>query len=78
MTQHAKFVTRSEKTGHIYTKHTCSYYGTYLLFCILYIKSVSFTEFLMKCCIYDEVFTTILSEDKRRLLHFKVPKLGYV
>ena len=29
-----KFVTRPEKAGRIYTKHTCSYYGTYLLFCI--------------------------------------------
>ena len=46
------YVTRPEKTGLIYTKYTCSYYGTYLLFCMCYTKSVSFVALLMDFCIY--------------------------
>ena len=58
------FVTGPGKTGLIYTKHTCSYYGTYLLFCMSYPKSVSFIEFLMDFCIYDDILDTLWSTDK--------------
>ena len=34
------FVTGPGKTGFIYTKYTCSYHGTYFLFCMCYPKSV--------------------------------------
>ena len=61
------------KTGLIYTKYTCLYYGKYLLFCICYPKSVSFIEFLMKLCIYDDIFDAIQITDKK-LLHFKLSK----
>ena len=37
-------VTGPGKTGLIYTKHTCLYYGTYLLFRMCYPKSVNFIE----------------------------------
>ena len=47
------YVTGPGKTGLIYTKYTCLYYGTYLLFCMCYPKSVNFIEFLMNFCIYD-------------------------
>ena len=43
---------------------------TYLLFCMCYTKSVSFIHFLMKCCIYNGSFITIVNEDKT-LLHLK-------
>ena len=39
-------VTGSEKTGLVYKKYTCSYYGIYHLFCVCYAKAVSFIEFL--------------------------------
>ena len=48
-------ITGLEKTGLMYTKYTCSYYGNYSLSCIYYTKSVSFTESLMECCICDEI-----------------------
>ena len=57
------------KTGLIYTKYTCLYYGTYLLFCMCYPKSVNFIEILMDFCIYDNIFDTIQIIDKK-LLHF--------
>ena len=44
-------VTRPGKTGLIYTKCPCLYYGTYLLFYKCYPKSVSFIDFLMNFCI---------------------------
>ena len=53
------------KTGLIYTRYTCSYYGTYLLFCMGYTKSVSFIEFLMDVCIYDVILDAIQIKDKR-------------
>ena len=71
---HLKFVTRPEKTSLIYKKYTCSYYGEYLLFCTCYIKSASFIEFLLECCMYDDIFVKIL----RKLLHFKVSKLNQI
>ena len=42
--------------------------------CVLY-KSVRFIEFLMKFCINDKIFLTILIKTKE-LLHYKVFKLG--
>ena len=65
------------KTGLIYTKYTCLYYGTYLLFCMCYPKSVNFIEFLMDFCIYDDILGTIMVIDKR-LLHFKLSKSGQI
>ena len=69
------FVTRPGKTGLTYTKYTYSYYGTYLLFCMWYPKSVNFIEFLMDFCIYDDILDTIWITDKK-LLHFKLSKSG--
>ena len=63
------------KTGLIYTKYTCLYYGTYLLFCMCYTKSGNCIEFLMDFCICDDVLHMIQITDKK-LLHFKLSKLG--
>ena len=52
------------KTGLIYTKYTCLYYGTYLLFYMCYPKSVNFIEFLMDFCIYDDILHTIQVKGK--------------
>ena len=49
------FVTGPGITGLIYTKYTCLYYGIYLLFYVCYPKSVSFIEFLMEFCMYDDI-----------------------
>ena len=65
------YVTGPGKTGLIYTKYTCSYYGTYLLFHVCYPKSVSFIECLMNLCIYDDILDAICIRDKK-LLHFKL------
>ena len=62
------FVTGPGKTGLIYTKYTCSYYGMYLMFCIIYPKSVSLIEFLMDLCIPDDILDAIWVADKK-LLH---------
>ena len=70
-------MTGPEKTALIYTKYTCSYYGFYILSCMCYTKSVSFMEFLMDCCIYDDILDTILSTD-RTLLCFKFSKLDQI
>ena len=51
------YVTGPGKTGLIYT---CLYYGNYPLFCMCYPKSVSFIEFVMGFCIYDDVLDTIM------------------
>ena len=63
--------------GHIYAKYICSYYGTYLLFCMCYPNSVNFIEFLMDFCIHDDILDTrqITNEN---LLHFKLSKLGHI
>ena len=65
------------KTGLIYTKYTCSYYDSYLLLCICYPKSVSFIEFLMDFCIYDDILDKIGIANKK-LLHFKLSKSGQI
>ena len=65
------------KTGLIYTKYTCLYYGTYLLFCMCYPKSVNFIEFLMEYCIYDDILDMMQITDKK-LLYFKLSKLGQI
>ena len=61
-------VTGPEKTGVIYTNYTCLYYGLYLLFCMRYIKCISFIEFRMDFCICDDVLDTILITDKKLLI----------
>ena len=50
------YVTGPGKTGLIYIKYTCLYYGTYLLFCMCYPKSVNCIEFLIDLSIYDDNF----------------------
>ena len=66
-------VTGPGKTGLIYTKYMCSYYGTYLLFCMCYPKSVNFIEFLMDFCIYDDILG-VINIIYKMLLHFKLLK----
>ena len=58
------YVTGPGKTGLMYTKYTCLYYGTYLLFCICYRKSVNVIEFLSDFCIYDDILHAIRITDK--------------
>ena len=59
------YVTVPGKTGLIYTKYTCLYYGIYLPFSKRYLRSVSFIEFLMDFCIlYDDILNTIQITDK--------------
>ena len=70
-------VTGPGKTGLIYTKHMCLYHRTYLLFCVCYPQSVSFTEFLMDLCIYDDILDAIRITDIK-LLHFKLSKSGQI
>ena len=65
-------VTRPGKTGLIYTKYMCSYYGTYLLFCICYPNSVSFIEFLMDFSKYDDILHAIHNTD------LKLSKSGHI
>ena len=65
------------KTGFIYTKYTCLYYGTYLLFCMCYQQSVNFIEFAIDFCIYDDILDTIEIIDKM-LLHVKLSKSGQI
>ena len=71
------FVTGPGKTGLIYTKYMCLYYGTYLQFCTCYPKSVSFIDFLMDLCIYDDILDVIWITAKK-LLHFKLSKSGQI
>ena len=71
------YVTRPGKTGLIYTKYPCLYYGTYLLFCKCYPESVNFIEFLMEFCIYDDLLDMMQITDKK-LLHFKLSKSGQI
>ena len=42
--------------------------GTYLLFCMSYLNLLSFTEFLMDFCMYDDTLDTILTAYKKLLL----------
>ena len=69
------YVTGPGKTGLIYTKYTCLYYGSYLLFCMRYPQSVTFIAFLMDFYIYDDILDMIQITDKK-LLHFKLSKSG--
>ena len=55
----------------------CLYYGTYLQFCVYYPESVSFIEFLMDLCTYDEILNVIQITDKK-LLQFKVSNSGQI
>ena len=71
------YVTGPGKTGLIYTKYTCLYYGMYLLFHMFYSKSVKFIEFLMDFCIYDDILDMIQITDKK-VLHFKLSKSGQI
>ena len=66
-------MTGPRKTGLIYTKYMCLYYGKYLQFCVCYLKSVSFIEFLIDLCIYDDTLDVIRITDKK-LFHFKLSK----
>ena len=77
MYRHHLIVTGPKKTGLIYTKYTCLYYGTYLLFFMCYPNSVNFIEFLIDFCTYDDVLDTIQITDKK-LLHFKLSKSGQI
>ena len=43
------YVIVHEKTSLMYTKYTCLHYGTDLIFCMSYTKSVSFTKISMDC-----------------------------
>ena len=70
-------VTGPGKTGLIYRKYTCLYYGTYLLFCMCYTNSVNFIEFLMDFCIHDNILNMIHITNKK-LLHFKLSKSGQI
>ena len=67
----------SLEKGLIYTKYTCLHYEIYLLFCMSYPKSVSFIEYLMYCCKYDDILGTIQNADKK-LLHFKLSESGQI
>ena len=67
------YVTGPRKTGLIYTKYMCLYYGKYLQFYVCYLKSVSFIEFLIDLCIYDDTLDVIRITDKK-LFHFKLSK----
>ena len=64
------YVTGSEKTGLIYIKYTCPYYGIYLLFCVCYLNSISFIDFLRILYIYVMRFVKIVCF-KNELLHFE-------
>ena len=72
-----KHVTGPRKAGLIYTKYTCLYYGTYLLLCMCYPKSVNFIEFLVELCIHDDIFN-VIHITNRKLLHFKLSKSGNI
>ena len=65
------------KTGLIYTKYTCLYYGMYFLFCMCYPASVNFIEFHMDFYIYDDILDMMQITDKK-LLHFKLSKSGQI
>ena len=71
------YVTGPRKTGLIYTKYTCLYYGMYLLFCICYPRSVNFIEFLIDFSIYEDILDMLQIIDKK-LLHFKLSKSGQI
>ena len=63
-------VTGPEKTGLIYTKYTCSHFGTYFFFCVCYLISVSCVKFIRISCIYDEICVEMLC-CYNEILHLK-------
>ena len=69
----SEYVTGPGKKGLIYTKHMCLYYGTNLLFHVCYPKSVSFIDFIMHLCMYDDILYAIRITDKK-LSHFQLSK----
>ena len=72
-----KYVTRPEKTGLIYAKYTCSYYGTYLMSWICCSQSVSFVEFPINFWLYDKT-CVIIQNIIKKLLQFQHSKLGQI
>ena len=60
------YVTGPGKTGFIYTKHVhislCQ--EIHLLFCMWYSNSISFIEFVVDFCTYDDILDTIQITDK--------------
>ena len=68
------FVTQSDKTSFITRKYTHVYNYIYLLFCVCYSNSVSFTELLRSFCIHGEACAKILYSEKE-LLNLKDSKL---
>ena len=77
MFYHFMYVTGPGKTGLIYTKCTCLYYGTYLLLCMCYPNSAKYIELLMDFCIYDDILDMMQISDKMLLL-FKLSKSGQI
>ena len=71
-------VTRPEKTG-VSTQNALVHImaSSYILFCMCYAKAVSFIEFLIDFCMYDDIkfLDTLLITDKK-ILHFKLSQLG--
>ena len=72
------YMTGPGKTDLIYTKCTCSYYDTYLLYCMCYPKSISFIHFLMDVCIYDDILVTIWFIEKNITFNTKNQVKFYV
>ena len=70
-------MTGPEKTGLIYTKYTCSYYGTYLVFWMCYVQYASFITFLIDLCMYGET-CAIIQNTIKKLLQFKHSKLDQI
>ena len=76
-------MTGPEKTGLIYPKYTCSYYGIYLLIYMRYAKSLNLIEILKDSCIHDDILDTIkmsISESRPRKVklmstHLKILQL---
>ena len=60
-------VTGPEKTGLIYVKYICSYYGTYLKFWLCYSQSVNFIEFHIDFCMHDKACVIIQNTIKKLL-----------
>ena len=68
-------MTGPEKTGLIYAKYMCSYYGKYLVFWMCY--SQSFIKCFIDFYIYDKRCAKIQNIIKK-LLQFKHSKLGQI
>ena len=73
----AVYVTGPEKTGHIYTKHTCSYYDPYVIPILYELYQICKFYWIPYGILHNEMSVTILSNTKK-LLHFKVSKLGQI